>query len=190
MSSPAPKKDEILHEYGDIKEMDNELPNWWLYILYGSIVFAVGYWFHYQVFKSGESPTKVYNQEMAAAAAIEADRVRSAGVMSNEALLTLSRDTATVEKGKDVFTQTCVACHGPNGGGTIGPNLTDDMWLHGSAPESIFATVRDGVIAKGMPVWGAQLGAERVQAVTAYVLTLRHTNVPGGKAPQGVPETM
>ncbi len=186
----SPEKDEIVHRYGDIEEMDNELPKWWLYILYGSIVFAFGYWFHYQVFRSGESPTQAYAREVEAARAVEADRVRAAGVMSNEALLTLSRDTATVAKGKDVFAQTCVACHGANGGGTIGPNLTDSAWIHGGAAQNVFATVRDGVIAKGMPVWGPQLGAERVQAVTAYVLTLRNTNVPGGKAPQGTNEAM
>ncbi|RYG69473.1 c-type cytochrome, partial [bacterium] len=105
-------------------------------------------------------------------------------------LLTFARDVGTVARGKDVFDQTCTPCHGPLGGGAIGPNLTDGAWLHGARPEQILATVRDGVADKGMPSWSASLGTDRVQAVTAYVLTLKDTNVPGGKAPQGASGAM
>ncbi|MEO6420141.1 MAG: c-type cytochrome, partial [Polyangiaceae bacterium] len=73
-------------------------------------------------------------------------------------------------------------------GGTIGPNLTDSYWIHGGAPDKIYATIHDGVLAKGMPAWGAQLGNSQVQSLTAFVLTLRDTNVAGGKPPQGEPE--
>jgi cytochrome c oxidase cbb3-type subunit 3 len=175
----------IIHEYDGIQEQDNNLPTWWLYTLYLAIVFGVGYWFHYHVFQSGPSSQEEYRREMASVWAAEAARARAAGEMTPETLVALSRDEATVNEGRQVFATTCVACHGPNGGGTIGPNLTDAFWINGSAPDRIYRTVLDGVPARGMPAWGAQLGNERVQAVTAYVLTLRNTNVAGGKAPQG-----
>jgi cytochrome c oxidase cbb3-type subunit 3 len=91
-----------------------------------------------------------------------------------------------VQTGRGVFAQSCVACHAANGGGGIGPNLTDSAWIHGSRPTTHLRTmVNEGVLARGMPAWGPQLGHERVQAVVAYVLTLKDTNVAGGKAPQG-----
>jgi mono/diheme cytochrome c family protein len=91
-----------------------------------------------------------------------------------------------IEKGRQVFEKmNCVACHTANGGGNIGPNLTDNAWIHGGRATQIYRVVLEGVPAKGMVAWGPQLGDERVQSVVAYVLTLRNTNVPGGKAPQG-----
>jgi len=90
----------------------------------------------------------------------------------------------------EVHTSTCAACHRADGGGVVGPNLTDDFWLHGSAPEKIFRTIATGVPDKGMPAWQPQLGALKTQAVAAYVLTLRGTHAAGGKAPQGERETL
>jgi cytochrome c oxidase cbb3-type subunit 3 len=90
-----------------------------------------------------------------------------------------------VQEGAAVFATTCAACHAPTGGGNIGPNLTDEYWLHGGAPEEIYKSIRDGFPTKGMPAWGAQLGERRVRAVTAYVLSIRNTHAPGGKPPQG-----
>jgi cytochrome c oxidase cbb3-type subunit 3 len=174
----------VVHTYDDISEFDNHLPNWWLYTLYGAMVFALGYLGHYHVFHSGLSSTEAYEREMAADRAAAAERAR-AGAVTPEALLTLSRDPATVRQGREVFTQNCVACHAPTGGGGIGPNLTDRFWINGGAPDRVYRSVTDGVPARGMPAWGPQLGARRVQSTVAYLLTLRNTNVPGGKAPQG-----
>ena len=184
------EKDEIVHIYGDIREMDRELPRWWLYTLYGSILFAFGYWFHYEVFRGGDNPSQTYAKEVAIARAREAEKVRAAGVLDDVSLVTLSRDPSTTGRGKEVFVQTCAACHGPEGAGNIGPNLTDAHWIHGGAPTRIFSTIRDGVADKGMPAWAPQLGIERVEAVTAYVLSIRGTNVPGGKPPQGEKEQL
>jgi cytochrome c oxidase cbb3-type subunit 3 len=183
---PAARGDRVIHEYDGIGEYDNDLPNWWLYSLFATIVFALGYFFWFQVF-DGESSLQAYHREMQAEYAAEAARVRAAGIVTPAALLALSRDDATVRQGRDVFTSTCAACHGANAAGVIGPNLTDEFWLHGGAPDRVYQTVTNGVSARGMPAWGPQLGADRVRAVTAYLITLRNTNV-AGRPPQGTRE--
>ena len=190
MSAQESGENKVIHEIDSIEEYDNKLPNWWLYTLYGSILFAAGYWFHYQTSGFGDLPSAEYQNEMDQAAAVAAARIKAAGVMTPEALATLSKDRGTVARGKQVFTTTCAACHRADGGGVVGPNLTDDFWLHGGAPDKVYKTVLNGVADKGMPAWGLQLGPERVQAVTAYVLTIRGTNVTGGKAAQGEREVL
>ncbi len=179
------QQDRVIHEYDGIEEYDNDLPRWWLYTLYGAVVFACVYWLGYHTFKSADLPDAAYEHQLAAERAKEAERIKSQGVVTPAALVLLSKDDATVKKGKEVFTQNCVACHRADAGGNIGPNLTDDTWIHGGKPDEIYKTVTEGVAAKGMPTWGPQLGQERVESVVAYVLTLRNTNVAGGKAPQG-----
>jgi cytochrome c oxidase cbb3-type subunit 3 len=190
MSAHEPGENKVIHEVDGIQEYDNKLPNWWLYSLYGTILFAAGYWFHYQTSGFGDLPHAEYQLEMDMAAAIEAARIKAAGVMTPESLLALSKDKGTVEQGKAVFTATCVACHRADGGGVVGPNLTDDFWLHGASPDKVWKTISTGVPDKGMPAWGPQLGPDRTQAVTAYVISLRGTNVANGKAPQGERESL
>ena len=174
-----------VHVYDDIQECDNLLPRWWLYSLFGTVIFALGYWFYFHVFMAGTLPNEAYTQEVQAETARESARIRAAGVMTPAALLALSHDASLVHQGQEVFRSTCATCHGPSGGGLIGPNLTDEFWLHGGAPDAIFHTINEGVAARGMPAWGPQLGIDRVQAVTAYLLTVRNTHVPGGRPPQG-----
>ena len=96
-----------------------------------------------------------------------------------------SPDPAALAAGKESFTTLCAPCHAATGGGAIGPNLTDEYWLYGGAPMEIYKTVKVGVPAKGMPAWGPQIGEAKTQAVTAYVLSIRNSHAPGGKAPQG-----
>lgn len=181
----AEPQDKVVHSYDGIEEYDNHLPNWWLVTLFATIVFGIGYYFHYEVLRSGPSQLEAYEQSVAADRAAAAARARRAGALTDETFATLARDPAIVRAGQGVFTAQCVACHGPNGGGTIGPNLTDNAWIHGPRATQIYRTISEGVPARGMPAWGPQLGEERSQAVTAYLLTLRNTNVAGGKAPQG-----
>jgi cytochrome c oxidase cbb3-type subunit 3 len=176
-----------VHVYDDdLVEEDNALPLWWQYTLYGAIVFAAVYWYaEHQVGAFAAQDVK-YQQEMISVRFEQAKK--NGGSLPPEALIALSKTPATVEQGKQIFATTCVACHRADGGGNIGPNLTDDAWLHGGKPENIYQTVREGVTAKGMPAWGAQLGDEKVAAAVAYVLTIKGTNVPGGKPPQGDPD--
>ena len=180
----------VIHEVDGIEEYDNKLPNWWLFTFYGAIMFAIGYWYDYHVGGFGDLPREALQAEVDKANAAEAERVKHAGAMTPEALVTLSKDKGTVAQGQQIFTATCAACHRADGGGNVGPNLTDEFWLHGGSPEKIWKTINEGVPAKGMPPWGPQLGPDRIQAVTAYVLTLRNSNVPGGKAPQGDRDTI
>jgi cytochrome c oxidase cbb3-type subunit 3 len=179
-----PGQETKFHVYDDIVEHDNKLPLWWQLTLYGAIVFALCYWFGRR-FDAIQTPGQAYSEVVAAERAAEAERARARGTVDDDMLLTLSRDSATVAKGKATFAATCAPCHRADGGGLIGPNLTDGYWIHGNRPMDVFRTIADGVPAKGMPTWGPQLGQDRVLSVAAYVVTLRNTNVTGGKAPQG-----
>ena len=170
------KQDE--HVYDDIVEHDNKLPLWWQLTLYGAVVFALVYWFGRRM-DAIQSPEQAYAQDVAA------ERARARGTIDDTMLATLAKDPATVAQGKDVFVATCAPCHKPDGGGNIGPNLTDAYWIHGGKPTEIFKDIEEGVPAKGMPTWGPILGEQRLEAVVAYVISIENTNVPGGKAPQG-----
>jgi cytochrome c oxidase cbb3-type subunit 3 len=172
------------HVYDGIVEHDNKLPLWWQLTLYGAVVFALVYWFGRRL-DAIPSPEQAYASDVAAQRAVEAERARARGTIDDAMLATLGRDPATVAQGKALFTSTCAPCHRADGGGNIGPNLTDAYYIHGSKPTDIFHCVHDGVPTKGMPTWGPQLGDEKVETVVAFVLSIRNTNVPGGKAPQG-----
>jgi cytochrome c oxidase cbb3-type subunit 3 len=177
----------ILHVYdGDLQEEDNRLPLWWLYTLYGAIVFAAVYWYGEMQLKAWAPRDVAYQQEMIAVRLEEAKK--NGGMLPAETLLAMSKTAGTVDEGRQVFTSTCAPCHRADAGGNIGPNLTDDYWLHGGKPQNIFTCVHDGIPAKGMPTWGPQIGDAKVAAVVAYVLSIKGTNVPGGKPPQGEKE--
>lgn len=185
MSDKAVSDKALVHYiYDGIEEHDNRLPNWWLFILWTTIVFAAGYWFWYHVAEVSPGQLGEYKAE----ADEVAKRAQGHKPASDETLLALVQDPTAVANGKAVFQTNCASCHGAQGQGLIGPNLTDPYWLHGGRPVAIHKVVAEGVVAKGMPAWERTLGAERVKAVTAYVLTLKGTNAPGGKAPQGEPE--
>jgi cytochrome c oxidase cbb3-type subunit III len=172
----------VVHEVDGIQECDNKLPNWWLNILYLSIGFAALYIYYYHQGGFADLPS-VEVQKLTDEA--EAAEAKKTGVVTAGALLAMSRDSARLSEGKKLFDETCSLCHRRDGGGDIGPNLTDKNWLHGSSPEQIFLTVSKGVPDKGMKAWQAELGSDRVQSVTAYVLTLKNSNAANGKAPQG-----
>lgn len=173
-----PIQGEIIHEYDGILEADNRLPRWWLGTLYVAIVFSIGYWFYYEEFHAGPGPTQVYYAEQARLA-------EQTGKDPSEGELLAASTGPEAALGKQLFASNCVACHEAQGQGKIGPNLTDEMWLHGGTPVDIFRTIRDGAPAKGMPSWAPVLGRGGVKQVAAFVLTLRDKNLPG-KAPEGV----
>ena len=181
----APGDAPVVHEYDGIEECDNNLPTWWLWTFYGTILFAVGYWFHFHTFGTGANPMAAFEQEDAAIKAAEAEQLKKAGAVTPDLLVKLSKDGATLKQGQEVFKTTCMSCHLESGGGSIGPNLTDAFWINGGTPEKIYKTIKEGVPAKGMASWGPVLGEERVRAATAYVISIKNTNVAGGKAPQG-----
>lgn len=176
-SKHDPIQGRIVHEYDGIQEADNQLPRWWLWSLFSAVAFSIGYWFYYEEFAAAPGPTQAYYE----ARAREAEKT---GRDPTAAELAAAVSGPELALGKGVFAANCVACHEQNGQGKIGPNLTDASWLHGGDPVAIFKTIRDGFPAKGMPAWGPVLGRGGVTQVTAFVLSLRDTNVPG-KAPEG-----
>lgn len=181
MTSPDPQTPGVRHVFDGIEELDNRLPNWWLGMLWGTILFGVGYWFYYQPTGWGRSSHDAYIIENA----ILQKKLASAPV-TEEALLKTAADPKALADGAALFAQNCAACHGPQAQGVIGPNLTDRYWLHGGKPTDVHHTITNGYVEKGMPAWGKTLGPSRVKLLAAYVISLKGKNVPG-KAPQGDP---
>ncbi|MEO8479775.1 MAG: cbb3-type cytochrome c oxidase N-terminal domain-containing protein [Gemmatimonadota bacterium] len=173
----------IEHEYDGIQEYDNPMPRWWVAMFWLTIIFAVLYAFNIGPIGAGKGWIADYEADMAAAAALRPD---DGGEVNSAALLALATDPTTLEAGHAEFTKYCTPCHGPAGGGIIGPNLTDDAWLHGGTMAEIHGVVRDGVLTKGMPAWGKQLSPDQVDAVVAYVWSIHGTSPDNPKAPQGV----
>lgn len=182
MSEPK-EEVRVHHVYDGIVEEDNHLPNWWLAILFGTIVFGFGYWFVYQTTQVLPNPGAEYKLDAAELARLNPEAV----AMTNEGLLTLSNNPGVLLDGQQAYATTCAACHAQQGQGLVGPNLTDAVWLHGGKPVEIHTAITHGFPEKGMPPWGKTLGAAKIRALTAYVLTLKGKNLPG-KAPQGEPE--
>jgi cytochrome c oxidase cbb3-type subunit 3 len=184
----APQKDSHLieHSYDGIQEYDNPLPRWWVYLFYATIVFAALYYFNVPGIGVGKGRLANYEADVAA---WKAAHPQPSGGVSPEALAALSTDRAALAAGKQVFMTNCIPCHRADGGGIIGPNLTDEFWIHGGTLAEIHKTIDEGVLAKGMPNWGKLLKPEQVNAVAVYVASLKGTNPPSPKAPEGVPRT-
>lgn len=184
---PIAKEDSILldHNYDGIKELDNHLPPWWKYLFYATMVFGVVYVFIYHIYGISPLQANEYLVEVekgkAEVAAYQAKNANSI----DENNVKLVADAKSLELGKTIFSTNCAACHGKAGEGTVGPNLTDDYWLHGNKVNDVFKTIKYGVPAKGMISWQAKLKPIDIQNVASYILSLRGTNPPNGKAPQG-----
>ncbi|MEM6532108.1 MAG: cbb3-type cytochrome c oxidase N-terminal domain-containing protein [Myxococcota bacterium] len=188
MSDKKKEEDIILdHSYDGIQEYDNPMPKWWINIFIGSVVFSLLYVVHYE-FGHGKGIHEAYAQEVALFEAEEAERLAKAGAATEESLDALTSVVASLDDGRKVYVANCQACHGPTGGGLIGPNLTDNYWLHGDGTlMGIYGTVAEGVLDKGMPAWNRVLAPKDLESVVAYVGTMRGKNVDGGKEPQGEP---
>lgn len=180
--SSAPLEDPVRpHSYDGIQEYDKRLPNWWLYTLYITIVFWVGYWGYYEWVPSVPTDAEQIDTTMAR---IEAERLASVATMDDTTLWTMSRNPAIIAKGKETFTANCVACHFASMRGkaenptAIGPDLTDNAWIHGGRPMELYNVVTNGVLIKGMPTWGPVLGARKISEVVAYVLSVHNEGDP------------
>lgn len=172
------------HNYDDIRELDNPLPGWWLVTFYATVIFSLGYYAYYE-FMGGPTLDEELSTAMQKIEATVQQTQPSgdAGATDFNALLA---DTAAMAKGKEHYDGKCAACHGPQGQGLIGPNLTDTFWIHGDGSmASMHPVVANGVLEKGMPAWTAVIPPAELNAVVAYVHTLKGTNPPNPKAPQG-----
>lgn len=172
------------HSYDGIQELDNPLPNWWQFTFYGAIVFSVFYFLFYMVL-GGPTLRDEFNKDYAVVKAKQDE------LKSKDTAFDLSKYEAIVKndgikKGEAVFATNCVPCHKEKGIGDIGPNLTDNSWIHAKGtPDTIYPVVFNGVPENGMPVWSEVLSADEIYQVVSYVQTLHNTNQSGGKAPQG-----
>lgn len=174
------------HNYDGIRELDNHLPPWWLGLLYGAIVFAVIYMFNYHIFGWSPLSKGEYEQELTTAQKqIDEYQAKNASSIDEKTVKVLT-DATTLGKGKEIFTGKCAACHGNAGEGSVGPNLTDEYWLHGGTINDVFKTIKFGVPEKGMISWKATLKPNEIQNVSNYILSIQGSNPANAKAPQGV----
>lgn len=185
-STPIEKENEIMmdHDYDGIKELDNRIPPWFSWLFYITIIFSVYYMFHYHVLGTGQLQAEEYEVEVQKAELKRAELIRS-GAFINEETVTLLTDAADVQSGKSIYDANCVACHGQYGEGLVGPNLTDDYFIHGGGIKNIFTVVKYGVPAKGMIAWQSQLSPVQMQEVSSYIISLHGTNPANPKAPEG-----
>ena len=184
--APMEKEKDILmeHDFDGIKELDNRIPPWFNYLFYATVIFGIIYMLDYHVFKTGKLPAQEYQEEMQKAALQRAELIRS-GALVNENNVTRLTDASALNNGKEIFKANCVPCHGEKGQGIIGPNLTDEYWIHGGGIKNVFKTIKYGVPAKGMLTWEGKLNPREIQEVASYVLSLQGTNPPNAKPPQG-----
>jgi cytochrome c oxidase cbb3-type subunit 3 len=186
MANENPKydhEDRLLdHAYDGIQEYDNPMPRWWVWIFWATIAFSVLYFFDVGGIGVGKGRLADYRRDMAE---FRAAHPQGGGALSATQLAALAKDPTALALGRTTFATNCAACHAPDGGGIIGPNLTDDYWLHGGTLPEIQHTVTDGVLAKGMPAWGKLLKPDQLTAVVAYVSTLPGTHPAKPKPPQG-----
>jgi cytochrome c oxidase cbb3-type subunit 3 len=189
-SVPVEKEKDVLmdHEYDGIHELDNNLPPWWLYGFYFSIAFAVVYLFNYHITGNGKLMVEEYQAEMQAAEEAKAAFMATQENVVDESNVEYLSDASALGEGQKTFKLYCAPCHGETGGsmpGGVGPNLTDDYWIHGGSMSDIFKTIKYGVPEKGMVSWEAQLNPTQIQQVASYIKSLHGTNPPNAKEPQG-----
>lgn len=179
-----PKTDAPLldHDADGIRELDNLLPRWWVWLFWLCNIFAVAYLLFYHVLNLGETQAAAYARE-----AKVGDQLKSAALAKFEsslASLEPVRDEATLNQGQQVYTTYCAPCHRPDGGGLVGPNLTDDYWIHGASYQDSLRIIINGVPEKGMITWRGVLKPAEIQAVASFIHTLRGTKPPNPKLPE------
>jgi cytochrome c oxidase cbb3-type subunit 3 len=164
------------HNYDGIRELDNVLPPWWVYLFYGTIIFAGIYLFRFQVIGEYDQKKEFETEMTEARIAIEEYKKTAPDVMDKEKV-TLLTDAASIAQGKTIFTTNCVACHRADAGGQIGPNLTDAMWINGGGIKNVFNVLMEGGRdGKGMISWKATIKPSDLQKVASYVLSLQGSN--------------
>jgi len=174
------------HDYDGIKELDNSLPPWWIYGFYFTILFAGVYLYRYHVSKS--APLQV---EELAVEKIQAEREKLAYMATqannvDETSIAYNPTAELLTEGKAIFVKNCVSCHGPEAqGASIGPNLTDEYWIHKGGIKDIFKTIKNGVQEKGMIPWGQQLSNAQIAAAATFIKSLKDSHPTNPKAPQG-----
>lgn len=167
------------HDADGIRELDNLLPRWWVWLFWGCNVFALGYMLYFHTFHMGDLQAASYVKE-----ARSGEELKTAALAEFEANLSTfqpSTDPSVLSQGSQIFATYCAPCHRPDGGGLVGPNLTDDYWIHGAAYSDNLKTIINGVPEKGMLSWRGVLKPNEVQAVASFIYSLRGSNPPNPK---------
>jgi cytochrome c oxidase cbb3-type subunit 3 len=171
------------HDADGIRELDNKLPRWWVWLFYITIVFSAVYLLYYHVLGLGSLQAGEYANEMKAGQAVKAAAISKfeAGIPT----LQPSQDAAVLENGRQIYVKLCAPCHRADGGGLVGPNLTDSYWIHGSNFCDNVNVIWNGVPAKGMITWKNFLKPDDVYSVASYIYTLRGAKLATpGKPPE------
>ncbi len=185
---PMEKEADIMldHNYDGIRELDNHLPPWWKWLFYFTIGFAAVYLMVFDVFNTLPTQLQEYDNEVAYAKQQELKlKASNPTAAIDENSVEATTDALALADGKQTFLTTCASCHRQDGGGDIGPNLTDEYWLHGGTIKDVFKVVRHGVTGTNMIAWEAVLSPEKMKNVASYVLTLQGSNPTNPKKPQG-----
>lgn len=186
-SEPIENEGQLLleHDYDGIKELDNNLPPWWVYLFYGCIAFALIYMVRFEILGADNQEMEL-KKEVAQAKIDIAEYMKTAPDVMDEKTVTLLTEPADLAAGKEIFTTNCAACHRADAGGQIGPNLTDNNWILGGGIKNVFHTlVNGGRDGKGMISWKGTLKPKEMQKVASYVLSLKGSNPKDPKAPDG-----
>lgn len=186
-SRPIAEEGEIVldHDYDGIKELDNRLPPWWIYLFYGTIIFGAIYLVRFHIY-GDYTQQEEFEQEMAEARQAVEEYKKTAKDLIDASTVELLTDASDLSAGENIFNTTCAVCHKNDGGGSIGPNLTDDYWVLGGGIKNIFNTISEGGRdGKGMVAWKTTLKPGEIAQVASYVISLHGTNPPDAKAPEG-----
>jgi cytochrome c oxidase cbb3-type subunit 3 len=170
------------HEVDGIRELDNKLPRWWVWLFYLTAAFAPIYLVYYHALGAGDLSAEAYAKEM-----VVGNQIKEASMAKFESQIDQSnpsQEAPVLDRGKQNFLQLCAPCHRVDGGGLVGPNLTDDYWIHGDQFADTLRTIWNGVPEKGMVTWKGVLKPEEVQAVASYIYSLRGSNPPNPKPPE------
>jgi cytochrome c oxidase cbb3-type subunit 3 len=188
-SVPVAQEADVMldHNYDGIRELDNQLPPWWKWGFVFTIVFAVVYLISYHITGTGKLSLQEYSEELNQAAMQKEERIKIAGNEVTDENVVAMAGIPELTEGKNIFIKNCSACHGDRGQGIVGPNLTDEFWLHGGGIKNVFRTITEGVPGKGMISWKAQLAPKQIQQVASFILTLKGTKPDGAKEAQGEP---
>ena len=173
------------HDYDGIKELDNVLPPWWVYLFYACIAFSFIYLVRFHIL-GHDDQTMEFDKEMAEAKIAVEEYKKTAPDLMDKEKVTLLTDASDLAAGKALFETNCVACHRADGGGAIGPNLTDTQWINGGGIKNVFNTIMEGGRSgKGMVPWKEIIKPSDIQKVASYVLSLQGSNPKEAKAPEG-----
>lgn len=184
---PVDKQQDMMldHDYDGIREMDYGMPPWLRYIFIGTFLFALFYVPAYLIFDIIPDQETEYQAELDKAAMLAEARVEAGIIAITAETAELDTDEAVLENGNKLYQINCAVCHAKDGGGGVGPNLTDEYWLHGSDIAGVFTTISEGVPAKGMIPWKGNLSPKEIQDVSNFVLSLVGTTPATAKEPEG-----